>query len=128
MAELRFCAYQYQNLPLGVLRRRWWDAERLGFDGVVELRHGGGARSVSACNVRRSHDTGTDGSRHATSIRVGTLVSSLYFRHPVTLTKAAMTLDHLSGGRLELALGVGVPSAAAGVDRPAGQRWSASRH
>ena len=36
-----------------------------------------------------------------TSIRVGTLVTSLYFRHPVTLTKAAMTVDHLSGGRAE---------------------------
>jgi len=37
-----------------------------------------------------------------TSIRVGTLVSSLYFRHPVTLTKAAMTLDHLSGAPVGL--------------------------
>ena len=41
---LRFCAYQYQNLPLRLLRRRWRDAERLGFERVVELRHGGGAR------------------------------------------------------------------------------------
>jgi alkanesulfonate monooxygenase SsuD/methylene tetrahydromethanopterin reductase-like flavin-dependent oxidoreductase (luciferase family) len=44
-------------------------------------------------------------------IRVGTLVSSLYFREPVTVAKAAMTLDHLSGGRVEVALGVGDPSA-----------------
>jgi len=60
-----------------------------------------------------------------TSIRVGTLVTSLYFRHPVTFTKAAMTVDHLSGGRVELALGVRDPSAgaeAAGVDWPAGKR------
>jgi len=52
-------------------------------------------------------------------IRVGTLVSSLYFRQPVTLAKASMTLDQLTGGRLELALGVGDPSAGgpmAGVD------------
>jgi alkanesulfonate monooxygenase SsuD/methylene tetrahydromethanopterin reductase-like flavin-dependent oxidoreductase (luciferase family) len=59
------------------------------------------------------------------SIRVGTLVTSLYFRQPVTLTKAAVTIDHLSGGRLELALGVGDPSAGAkqaGVDWPAGDR------
>ncbi len=44
-------------------------------------------------------------------IRVGTLVSSLYFRHPVTLARAAMTVDHLSGGRIEVALGVGDPTA-----------------
>jgi alkanesulfonate monooxygenase SsuD/methylene tetrahydromethanopterin reductase-like flavin-dependent oxidoreductase (luciferase family) len=43
------------------------------------------------------------------SIRIGTLVTSQYFRHPVTLVKAAITVDHLSGGRLELAPGVGDP-------------------
>jgi len=32
MADLRFCAYQYQHLPLDALRRRWRDAERYGFD------------------------------------------------------------------------------------------------
>jgi hypothetical protein len=32
MAELRFCAYQYQHLPLEVLRQRWLDSESLGFD------------------------------------------------------------------------------------------------
>ena len=32
MAGLRFCAYQYQHLPLDALRGRWRDAERSGFD------------------------------------------------------------------------------------------------
>ena len=32
MAGLRFCAYQYQHLPLDTLRGRWRDAERSGFD------------------------------------------------------------------------------------------------
>ncbi|MEP6817635.1 MAG: hypothetical protein ABI873_19025, partial [Marmoricola sp.] len=34
MATLRFCAYQYQHLPLDVLRERWSEAEQLGFDVV----------------------------------------------------------------------------------------------
>jgi alkanesulfonate monooxygenase SsuD/methylene tetrahydromethanopterin reductase-like flavin-dependent oxidoreductase (luciferase family) len=58
-------------------------------------------------------------------IRVGTLVTSLYFRQPVTFAKAAVTVDHLSGGRVELALGVGGPSAgakASGAAWPAGER------
>lgn len=58
-------------------------------------------------------------------IRVGTLISSLYFRSPVTFSKAAMTVDHLSGGRVELALGVGDPAAGAaqaGVDWSPGER------
>jgi alkanesulfonate monooxygenase SsuD/methylene tetrahydromethanopterin reductase-like flavin-dependent oxidoreductase (luciferase family) len=59
------------------------------------------------------------------TIRVGTLLSSLYFRSPVTLAKATMTVDHISGGRVELALGVGDPSAgegAAGVSWTPGER------
>jgi alkanesulfonate monooxygenase SsuD/methylene tetrahydromethanopterin reductase-like flavin-dependent oxidoreductase (luciferase family) len=40
-------------------------------------------------------------------IRLGTLVSSPNFRHPVTLAKEAMTLDHISGGRVTLGIGAG---------------------
>ena len=32
VANLRFCAYQYQHLPLDALRGRWRDAERSEFD------------------------------------------------------------------------------------------------
>jgi hypothetical protein len=32
VAELRFCLYQYQHLPLSELRLRWLRAEPLGFD------------------------------------------------------------------------------------------------
>jgi alkanesulfonate monooxygenase SsuD/methylene tetrahydromethanopterin reductase-like flavin-dependent oxidoreductase (luciferase family) len=110
MATVRFCAYQYQHLPLDVLAQRWGEAERLGFevvwncDTVVEPdrpRHPmyDGPTTLTLMAVATS------------SIRVGTLVSSLYFRQPVTLAKATMTLDQLTGGRVELALGVGDPSA-----------------
>jgi alkanesulfonate monooxygenase SsuD/methylene tetrahydromethanopterin reductase-like flavin-dependent oxidoreductase (luciferase family) len=124
MADLRFCAYQYQHLPLGELQSRWGEAERLGFDvvwncdTVVEPdrpRHimfdGPSTLTLMAACTRR--------------IRVGTLVTSMYFRHPVTLTKAAATVDNISDGRLEVALGVGDPSAGAaavGVDWPPGER------
>jgi alkanesulfonate monooxygenase SsuD/methylene tetrahydromethanopterin reductase-like flavin-dependent oxidoreductase (luciferase family) len=40
-------------------------------------------------------------------IRLGTMVASPNFRHPVTLAKDAMTLDHVSGGRLTLGIGAG---------------------
>ena len=124
MADLRFCAYQYQHLPLDALRGRWRDAERSGFDvlwncdTVVEpdrprhtLFDGPATLTMMAADTRR--------------IRVGTLVTSLYFRQPVTFAKAAVTVDHVSGGRVELALGVGDPSAgakASGVDWSAGER------
>lgn len=42
-----------------------------------------------------------------TRIRLGTMVASPNFRHPATLAKEAMTLDHISAGRLTLGLGAG---------------------
>jgi alkanesulfonate monooxygenase SsuD/methylene tetrahydromethanopterin reductase-like flavin-dependent oxidoreductase (luciferase family) len=126
LPPVRFCAYQYQHLPLAELRRRWTLAEECGFDvlwncdTVVEPdrpRHpmfdGPATLSLMASETAR--------------IRLGTLVSSLYFRHPVTLAKAMTTVDHISGGRLEVAVGVGDPSAGAaavGVDWSAGESVS----
>lgn len=121
---IRFCAYQYQNRPVSELEERWRRAEKLGFDvlwnvdTVVEPDHprsmmldGPSTLAVMAVRTER--------------IRLGTLVTSLYFRQPVTVAKAAVTVDHLSGGRLEIALGVGDASAgegAAGVTWGAGER------
>jgi len=39
--------------------------------------------------------------------RLGVLVSSNTFRHPSVLAKQAVTLDHISNGRLELGIGAG---------------------
>ncbi|HYK28171.1 MAG TPA: LLM class flavin-dependent oxidoreductase [Streptosporangiaceae bacterium] len=124
MANLRFCAYQYQHLPLDDLRKRWLDSERAGFDVLWNCD--------TVVEPDRPRHTMFDGPATLTmmaadtsQIRIGTLVTSLYFRQPVTFAKAATTVDHLSAGRVELALGVGDPSAgakASGVDWPAGER------
>ena len=44
---------------------------------------------------------------HTSRIRLGVLVSSNTFRHPALLLKEAVTVDHISGGRLILGLGTG---------------------
>jgi alkanesulfonate monooxygenase SsuD/methylene tetrahydromethanopterin reductase-like flavin-dependent oxidoreductase (luciferase family) len=114
---IRFCAYQYQHRPLSVLVERWRRAEALGFDVLWNVD------TVNEPDQPRA--TMFEGTTTlaamallTSSIRIGTLVTSLYFRNPVIAAKAAMTVDHLSGGRLEVALGAGDPSArpeAAGV-------------
>src|SRR5437764_5590044 len=43
----------------------------------------------------------------AERIRLGTLVSPVTFRHPSVLAKMAATVDHVSGGRVEVGLGAG---------------------
>jgi alkanesulfonate monooxygenase SsuD/methylene tetrahydromethanopterin reductase-like flavin-dependent oxidoreductase (luciferase family) len=126
VATLRFCAYQYQHLGLDELAERWRGAEDLGFDVVWNCD--------TVVEPDRPRHLMFDGPTTLTlmgaatsRIRVGTLVSSLYFRQPLTLAKASMTVDHLTDGRLELALGVGDPSAGgplAGIDWSPAERVS----
>jgi alkanesulfonate monooxygenase SsuD/methylene tetrahydromethanopterin reductase-like flavin-dependent oxidoreductase (luciferase family) len=120
VADLRFCAYQYQHLALDELARRWRRAEELGFDVVWNCD--------TVVEPDRPRHVMYDGPTTLTlmgaatsRIRVGTLVSRLHFRQPLTLAKASMTVDHLTRGRLEVALGVGDPSAGGPV---AGVDWS----
>jgi F420-dependent oxidoreductase-like protein len=42
-----------------------------------------------------------------TKLRLGTLVSPVTFRHPSLLARAAVTVDHISGGRVEIGIGGG---------------------
>src|SRR5262245_21672494 len=40
-------------------------------------------------------------------IRLGTMVSPVTFRHPSVVAKAVVTVDHASGGRVDLGMGAG---------------------
>src|SRR4051794_13800348 len=42
-----------------------------------------------------------------TRLRLGTLVSPVTFRHPSLLARAAVTVDHVSAGRVEVGIGGG---------------------
>jgi alkanesulfonate monooxygenase SsuD/methylene tetrahydromethanopterin reductase-like flavin-dependent oxidoreductase (luciferase family) len=125
VVELRFCVYQYQHLPFPSLYDRWALAERLGFDALWNVD--------TVVEPDRPKTTLFDGPTTLTAmalktstIRIGTLVTSLFFRAPVLAARAAVAVDHLSGGRVEVALGVGDPTAgpaAAGVE----PEWPAAR-
>jgi alkanesulfonate monooxygenase SsuD/methylene tetrahydromethanopterin reductase-like flavin-dependent oxidoreductase (luciferase family) len=125
VAELRFCAYQYQHLPFPQLYKRWARAEQLGFDVLWNVD--------TVIEPDRPRTTLFDGpttlaamALKSSKIRIGTLVTSLFFRSPVLAARVAVAADHLSDGRVEVALGVGDPSAgpaAAGVEpEPSAER------
>jgi alkanesulfonate monooxygenase SsuD/methylene tetrahydromethanopterin reductase-like flavin-dependent oxidoreductase (luciferase family) len=45
--------------------------------------------------------------RETSTIRLGTLVSPVTFRHPGNFVKLVTTIDHMSGGRIEVGVGAG---------------------
>jgi F420-dependent oxidoreductase-like protein len=81
--------------------------EELGFDALFRSDHYG---PVVAQEERGALDAWTTLAALAAEtsrIRLGTLVSPTTFRHPSVLAKNAVTVDHISGGRVEVGLGAG---------------------
>ena len=46
--------------------------------------------------------------RETSRIRLATYVTQIPLRNPAMLARQALTLDHISGGRLEVGLGIGL--------------------
>ncbi len=103
---LRFGCIVLQNRPVDELVRAWRRVEALGFDSLwVADQLGSTARpdwpwfegwtALAAM------------ARETATIRIGTLVGSIALRAPAVMAKQAVTIDHLSGGRLELGVGAG---------------------
>jgi alkanesulfonate monooxygenase SsuD/methylene tetrahydromethanopterin reductase-like flavin-dependent oxidoreductase (luciferase family) len=104
---IRFCAYQYANRPLPELEQRWKQAEDMGFDVVWncdtlnEPDHPRATMFEATCIL-------TAMAMRTSTIRIGTLVTNLILRNPAVVAKAAMTIDQMSHGRLEVGFGGGV--------------------
>ena len=89
---------------MAALARR---AEVLGFGGFFRVDH------YHPINVSPESDA-TDCwavlaglARDTKTIRLGSLVSPMTFRHPSEFAKVVATVDHMSGGRLEVGMGAG---------------------
>lgn len=100
---------------------RWRDAEQLGFRAAYTYDHLSW-RSFRGGPWFGAVPTLTAAAMSTSTLRLGTLVSSPNFRHPVPFAKELLTLDDLSGGRIEVGLGAG----GTGFDATAlgQQRWT----
>lgn len=84
-------------------------AEALGFDAFFRSDHflRMGTRMSGRPGPTDAWTTLAGLARETSRIRLGTLVSSVTFRHPGVLAVQAAQVDDMSGGRLELGLGAG---------------------
>jgi F420-dependent oxidoreductase-like protein len=97
-----------QNISIDEMRRLWTWADRAGFDWVDVWDHfyeappvdgNGSCFEATTCMAAIACET--------RNVRIGVLVLGMNYRHPAVLANALVTIDHLSGGRLEIGLGAG---------------------
>ncbi|WP_334143123.1 TIGR03560 family F420-dependent LLM class oxidoreductase [Rhabdothermincola sp.] len=94
-----------QRMPFTELIARARFADDAGFDGIWGFDHyqpmyGSGPGECFEGNTTLAALSG-----HTSRVRLGLLVTGVTYRHPSVLAAETMTIDHASGGRLELSLG-----------------------
>lgn len=105
----RFGIVAGQSKPYPELVTRWRELEALGFDTVWVTDHfmTGGEPPDDAKPFFEAWSLLGGLAMTTERIRFGVMVSGNTYRNPALLAKEAVTVDHISGGRLELGIGAG---------------------
>jgi len=103
---LRFGVMTIQNVSWSTLVERWRQLDELGFDSAWVADH--------FTNPWYPSEPWFEGwtllsalATHTERIRLGTMVTNISLHNPAVLARQALTVDHISGGRLELGIGAG---------------------
>ena len=104
--QLHFAICPDQNLPFEQLVERWQYYEQLGLDSLWVCDHFN-QPSRPTGPYFEGWTTLAGLAARTERIRIGVLVSSNTFRHPALLAQEAITVDHISNGRLEVGIGAG---------------------
>ncbi len=104
--ESRFGIVTLQNAPWTTLVEHWQYLDELGLDSVWVADH--------FTNPFFPSEPWLEGwtllsalAAHTGRIRLGTMVTNISLHNPAVLARQALTVDHVSGGRLELGIGAG---------------------
>ena len=82
-------------------------AERCGLEGLFRSDHYFSGEGVSGVGATDAWTVLGALAARTTTLRLGTLVSPVTFREPAVLARAALTVDLISGGRVEIGMGAG---------------------
>ena len=105
MGTLSFGILSFPEVPYDELARRCREVEALGFDSVwlADDLNIPGYADFEVWTLLGAL------ARETARIRIGTLVAAVTFRHPAFLAAQAITVDHISQGRVEVGIGAGGP-------------------